>query len=319
MASIIQMAPGDTIASVARGATILLSCLAAGLAALGARRLQGTTLVAPAVWGCCAMLAIAAVEGLQLCLPQTDGARWMEVLHYAAAVSVINPAIAELGAKRPQNRGWRLVVGSLWIVLLAPAGHWLLSHTGDALLVAPAWGYFLAVLVVFPVAGYLPTRNWSSAVVWLLAQAAFLGGYVPPGTLLSGPGAWPVGAALACVAVALSHRRGRRWESRARGVDRAWVEFRDMFGAVWALRVLQRTNAEAEMHGWRWRLEWGGFVLAPRPTSAPAGSQDTPTERDEGDWRAIRDNQRSLLRRFVSNEWLDARTGKFSVVVADSP
>ncbi len=80
-----------------------------------------------------------------------------------------------------------------------------------------------------------------------------------------------------------------------RGLDRVWLDFRDAFGAVWGLRVMERMNASAAMLGWPVTLSWQGF-LANEPG---AGNVETP--------QIVEDSLRTLLRRFVSPAWIDER------------
>jgi hypothetical protein len=292
--------PMDAITPVA---TILLSCVAAGMAILAARRLRETSLVAPAIWGATAMFSVATAEGLALVLADATPTGWIQVVRYAAAVSLVTPAVAELGAKRPQDRGWQFVVASLWAILLSPAIHWLLSRSGDQLAIAPAWSGFLAVLIVFPAIGYLPTRHGWSAVLWLAAQAAILDGLLPHGDLLPSSARGPLGAALACAAMALIFLRSHQARHYQSDIERTWIDFRDAFGAVWAIRVLQRVNAEARMYGWNWRMQWDGLAGQSGPTIPPQVDHDSPSR----DLVAIRHTLRSTLRRFVSKKWLDER------------
>ena len=39
-----------------------------------------------------------------------------------------------------------------------------------------------------------------------------------------------------------------------------WLQFRDAYGAFWALRILGRVNETAELQQWPMRLEWQGFA-----------------------------------------------------------
>jgi hypothetical protein len=82
---------------------------------------------------------------------------------------------------------------------------------------------------------------------------------------------------------------------RTVALDRVWLDFRDAFGAVWALRVMERMNAASTMYGWPVLLSWNGF--SPRD-DAPEVSPVPPT---------VEESLRTLLRRFVSPEWIDER------------
>ena len=78
-------------------------------------------------------------------------------------------------------------------------------------------------------------------------------------------------------------------------LDRAWLDFRDAFEAVWGLRVCERINASATMYDWPVTLAWRGF----RSRAGGPASESIP--------QAVEESLRTLLRRFVDPPWLDAR------------
>ncbi len=47
-----------------------------------------------------------------------------------------------------------------------------------------------------------------------------------------------------------------------RRYDRVWTDFRDLFGTVWSLRVMERVNETARLQQWNWELTWSGFTPA---------------------------------------------------------
>jgi hypothetical protein len=98
------------------------------------------------------------------------------------------------------------------------------------------------------------------------------------------------------VCLLLTGHQFRRERNRANAnrLDRVWLDFRDAFGVVWSLRILERMNASATMYDWPVTLTWHGFE--PR---ASATHVDTPS--------ILEESFRTLLRRFVSPEWIEAR------------
>jgi hypothetical protein len=74
-----------------------------------------------------------------------------------------------------------------------------------------------------------------------------------------------------------------------------WRDFRDSFGTVWGLRVMERMNASAKMYDWPVALEWSGFTNR----DSSQGDVHPPA--------AVEDSLRTLLRRFVSPGWIDKR------------
>ena len=263
------------------------------------RHLRGTTLLAPAIWAAGSLLAIG---GTELGLLSTSGGAasdWAEPLRFAAAMSLFCPTMAVLGAKRPQDKAWQFIVVSLWIVLALPSGEWLLQSGGEAFEIHPARSWFLAILIAIGTVNVLATRFWPSGLLLFVGQLVLLGGYLPlvPRQLPEAI-ATLVGLGLCIIALALVIVG---WPARAAvtlPLDRVWLDFRDMFGAVWGLRIVERLNASARVGGWDVQLRWNGFC---KPSGEPVG-QLAPDQAAQ-----IEDASRTLLRRFVSPEWIAAR------------
>ncbi len=96
-----------------------------------------------------------------------------------------------------------------------------------------------------------------------------------------------------------SHEFGYAQLSSAQeGWDRIWLDFRDMFGVVWGLRVAERINDTARRSNWDVRLRWDGFH--PDPTTASASGFAAADA-------AVQIALQNQLRRFVSPDWMEAR------------
>ena len=87
----------------------------------------------------------------------------------------------------------------------------------------------------------------------------------------------------------------RRAHARSTGLDRVWLDFRGAYGLVWSLRVAERMNTSAAMYEWPVRLGWQGFCNR-EPSAGPVVVPE-----------AVEESLRTLLRRFVSADWIDAR------------
>lgn len=242
-------------AAAALGAGILFLL---GMARL---RNRGTTLVAPWLWAAFSTLAVAGTElaaGLA-----GEGAHWLVPLRTIAAMSTFCPLMAVLGAKRPQDRAWQFIVLALWAVLCLPVAEGWLFGAGEPQEIHPARAWFLLVLVGLTAVNYLPTRYWFSSLLFSAGQIAVLSAYLPfGGRGLSGAAGPLLGLALslaAAVAVMFGPAAKRRTNDP---LDRAWLDFRDRFGTLWALRVAERINASARRYGWPTHLRWTGFVHA---------------------------------------------------------
>jgi hypothetical protein len=275
---------------------------AAGLAALAARKpsLRGTTLVAAWYWSVVSLSSVALCE-IAIGLNGSPSAAWIVPLRFAAAMTTFCPIMAVLGAKRPQDRPWQFIVLSLWIILSLPSVEWLLF--GGVQEIHPARFWFLVVLTLVGAINGVATRFWLSSLLVSLGQMALVAPYLPATQpLFPGP-TGPLAGLLAVVAawslLALGTPRPRR---SATAADRVWLDFRDAFGTVWAVRVAERINASASMVHWPVTLAWRGFQTRADHRRA----EEIPA--------AVIDSLRTLLRRFVSPGWLDARLGTQTTV-----
>ena len=249
----------------------ILAIVAAAGAGLGLapahRRLRGTTLTAPLVWGIASAAAVGFVE-LTLLRDEPSAIRPLtaSVFRYLAAAGTYRPLMAVLGAKRPQDRGWQWVVASLWAVLALPGVHALVTGGARMELEGP-WRWFHWMLLAVSAAVYLPTKYWPAVVLaiggqWTLLSPALLDDRVARPAARAA-----VGAALLSAAVAAAWWRTCRSEpSRSRfdveglqELNRRWRSFRDVWGALWGLRVMLRVNQTAELQHWPVRLRLSGF------------------------------------------------------------
>ena len=84
--------------------------------------------------------------------------------------------------------------------------------------------------------------------------------------------------------------------------EKIWFWFRDNWGVVWALRVLERFNRAAEVSRWPVRLTW--FGLTPVTGQEAAGPPPSPDE--------IEATFRNLMKRFAESSRLDEVTKSVS-------
>lgn len=259
------------------------------------RQVRGTTLVACVGWSLACVLSVAAVELLAALGGQSSPSHAsLQPLRFVAAMSVFCPPMALLGAKRPQDLPWQFVVLTLWVVLSLPGLEGLAF--GGMEEVHPARAWFLGALVAVATLNSLCTRFWPSALLTCMAQIALVGPHLTPDRGGAFVGWAPLaGLALLVAAWALMAVGWPRPAVDGQPLDRVWRDFRDGYGAVWALRVMQRMNASSEMYDWPVTLGWRGFAerhQGSMPDAVPV---------------AVDDSLRTLLRRFVSPEWIDAR------------
>lgn len=270
--------------------------LVAGAAgsAVARRQIAGTTLLATWWWSLAAFVATGGLELLvanQLIADDTTA----QALRYAARVLLLCPTISLLGVKRPQDGPWNFVVLSLWGVLVLPAAQALFLNTGQPLEIGVFHAWFVVVLLLASLVNILPTRHAPAALLATAGQTILLGQYLPlplpqfPFDTETGLGM------LAASALLYALRPPRRAK---RPLDQLWLDFRDAFGLFWGLRVQERLQAAAKMYNWPVALHWSGW------RSADGGP---PPELPDDTRQQITTTFRGLLRRFVSNEWIDAR------------
>lgn len=249
------------------------------------RRLAGTTWQAAWYWTLTSLLAVAAGE-LAVAVFGSDLAA---PLRFIAAVSTTCPAVSILGAKRPHDQAWNFIVASLWLVLAMPAGKALLLDPGKPFGLHPAQTWFVGALVLVGLANVLPTRFWAAGLLFAAGQYGLL--FAPQWSPL-------IGLAL-CVVATLLTAVQLTPRSSPRPWDRVWLDFRDLYGALWGLRLMERLNSVAQASGWDVRLSWWGFV----DSTGPCDVSRLPPDLADRLGQAF-DN---LLRRFVTDEWIAAR------------
>lgn len=256
-------------------------------------RFTGTTLVAPARWTAASLVFLGVVEILPhfVVLAESTLHAW----EYAAASFTLCPLMAILGAKRPQNIGWQWIVLSLWGVLLLPVVEMLILWRGGELDEGPARRWFLVILLGVGCSNYLLTRFWFAAGMATAGQLLILSRYLP-WTLPDGEHYFAIGNGLIAGAIACAWWQTRRSAAKSNW-DAVWIDFRNAYGLVWSLRVLERVNTTNKLAGLSSELTWFGF-------SSPDAAEETPTPQE----LASREKtMRTLLRRFVSRAWIDAR------------
>lgn len=255
--------------------------------------IRRTTLVAPAVWAVLALLLMAVLSDVATPGDSEGVESWQLPLRYFVGVTSLCPAMALFGAKRPQDRAWQFIVVTLWVVLSLPSVHWWLVGGGEPLSMHAAQSWFLLILWITTSVNYLPTRFAVSSLLVSVAQASLLFDFLPLASRVPG---FTVNSLLVCtVALALTVSGWPKRRPAVFALDRVWIDFRDMFGAVWALRVQQRVNQSAMMYRWKLRLDWHGFTLLDA-TELPPHTE-----------KALQDNLANLLRRFVSPAWIAER------------
>jgi hypothetical protein len=271
----------------------------------GRARVHTTTLEGPCWWVLASVFLISAVE-VTAAAGNWEGTQFAR---FAAGCMTFCPVISLLGARRPHDRGWHLVVLSLWIILTLPSLEALVLRPKQQPDVEGLRSAFMLVLIAVGLLNGLPTRFWLSSLLLCVAQLQLLAGQLPipaplPETLFASSGAIgssTLGLALYVAALSTAAMTSVKTRSPTRPLDQLWLDFRDSYGLLWGLRVAEQVNAAATMNGWDLLLRWRGFYRA----DGSELSEPLPKETD----LALRQNLQNLLRRFVSTDWIANRLG----------
>lgn len=160
--------------------------------------------------------------------------------------------VAVFGARRPHVLAWNGVVVGLLAVMLLPMLERLVISVESFNIERTV---FLAAVVGVSVINYLPTRFLMAALSLGAGCALALG------RLISRSALTPFDGALQIALFALTPWLA--WFSpslRRDGFDTQWRAFRDRFGLVWGLRVLDQFNRAAANAGLAVRLTWAGHT-----------------------------------------------------------
>jgi hypothetical protein len=279
------------------------------------RASRGTTLIAPLVWAAVATGSVVAVQIATRSAGDTspDADKW-KFLAYAATFC---PAIAMLGAKRPQDRAWQMIVLAMWFVVAWPAIQSLVVRPGEVLELHVVWKWFCAVLALVWIGIQAASRFFPIALCISSAQLLLFWRYLPFVPQVDPSTADALGItflSLAALQGAVYPWLGVYWkrnDQAASGWNRVWLDFRDYFGLIWWHPVMERANVLAKTNGVPIRLDWHGFC--PEPSASGSGqAEDAVLIEDQitpssADFARLDSGLRNLLRRFVSNRWIDER------------
>lgn len=186
-------------------------------------------------------------------------------IQYFAAVMLLTPLISVLGARRPGTNAWPwFVVLPLIVVLQWPSLSQLMSEdvTTAIEIPAPTAIGFLLVLVMGS-GNYFGTSNTGTAVVSAAGTLLFL---LPVTDWIAYSNGWhqPTGCILLAFASSLLPGRYASAQENAEATtpnaSGLWIDFRDLYGIVWAKRVMDRLNQFSERERWDVRLSLDGFV-----------------------------------------------------------
>jgi len=184
---------------------------------------------------------------------------WNHAVHegpltaYAALTLTGAAFVAVLGARRPGVVAWNFVVAGFLVVAWLGWAEGLL--TGGGLKLGPVRLGLIAAVWLTGTGNYLLTPSCLGGLALLAA-----GGLAFEHLRIGHPaGSVTLACSLAGVAPWLAWL-GLTWRPvPATAPDQEWQQFRDRFGAIWALRLAEQFNRAAANAGWPVRLGWFGF------------------------------------------------------------
>lgn len=280
--------------------------LLAMMAAIGRARtaLKGTTLTVAwlTLLASLGTFLVAWIVSMFDSVPEA----WRELLWYLAAISLLIPPVAVLGARRPGAHAWTwFVLLPLGLVLLWPAiNAWSEDGPPRGLLLEGPHILGFAVVLTMGAGNYFGTRHTFAAMLYAVAAVLLMLHFSVEWTPLNPTSARILAATLLALATFLTVRsrssthRPPGSENPLSHSESVWREFRDSFGIVWAKRVMDRMNEAAKEERWLVRLDLDGFVAVDSPPEEPLAADRLPIQVEH--W------MRFLMRRFVDSGWIDA-------------
>ena len=260
--------------------------------------IRGTTLLQPWLWLLIALTALAVVESSVSVYPgnvasnESEWAGWIRASRFVTAIGLLLPMVSLLGAKRPQDRAWHLIVLSLWVVLALPAAEAYLLRGGSTIQIHDARGWFLWILLLTGVVNYMPTRYWMASLLFAVGQIGLLADFLPLVRSRLPWNQYQPGWAI-CILLAVLIVCFRKVPASNGPFDNVWCRFCDAYGFLWGMRVAERTNAVPGRS--ESRLDWRRIINIRDDSKKSSSSQD----RHEDVERTLR----AHLMRFVSEDW----------------
>lgn len=177
---------------------------------------------------------------------------------YAALTLSGCAGVAVFGARRPGAAAWNFVVVGLLAILLLPVAEG--AVTGAIVQLDTIRIFFLIGLLGTLICNYVLTRLGLAAMAFASASALALGRVAE-----ALPADLPWSRAAESIAL-LSVPWAGWWAIRGSNTElffanRLWGAFRDRFGAIWALRVMEQFNRSAVHNNSNSRLSWRGAMM----------------------------------------------------------
>lgn len=293
----------------------------------------GTSLIAAWNWSVLAVLGMLTLALVRF-LPSATAQLGSDLPDYLVSTLLLTPLVSVLGARMPAGRAWSVfVVLPLVIVLCWPAlsEAWNMRNPAPIDVGTPASLGFLLVLVM-AYGNYFGSGNTTAATLyaagimirmWPVTGWRPMIALEPHQAILLTDGLPAAAAFLGYSRICKLHKMPA--STHAQAANRLWLTFRDLFGIVWAKRVMDRMNLFATREQWAVLLTLDGFT-EPQPehqaksndhkktstTDALPSEQTANIERQMPDTSSTLHRPMTvlcwLLTRFASESWLKTWT-----------
>jgi len=298
---------------------LLLAAIATVLLGIAVINIKSTTLFAPWCWLVVTIWGIALAHTLNNEILGSSGSGdaftssrqkyWIEAIQFGAHALVFCPFMSLLGAQRPQNKVWEFIVFSLWLILILPALETVLLSPGQLADTQGIRAWFMLVLIAVSAINVILSRFWISGILIGISQFLLVNPHLPNWSHLHYSHNMEAGLSLAIASFLVAFLQPKPDRSGIREEDLVWLDYRDMFGGMWALRIKERINQSATMYDWDLRLTWTGFVTADGsklPEELPARTQEI-----------LHQHFYNLMRKFVPRDWINTRLNKSKSKLTD--
>lgn len=221
---------------------------------------------------------------------------WIERTWFLVFVLATVPGISVLGARKPNNIAWNwFILVPLCLVLSLPS----FDGTGLMKQIDLEWPRFIghAFVLLMGVGNYFGTRHSLGAIFYFIAVAGLGLTFTPAVSLFATvePNTLRMLTSLFLIPLMWSCRASAPLTISERTTENLWHEFRDLFGIVWAKRVMERVNHSASEEKWLIRLQLDRVVTLDSTSDSMSLENSRKRLREILFWQ---------FKRFYDEEWI---------------
>ena len=265
---------------------------------------------------CCLLGSAVAIPFLSLSVSD----QLQSAIRYFAAVMLLTPLLAVLGARQPGVNAWPwFVLVPLIAVLQWPSVSQFAAGRSTEAVEVPsptALGFLLVLLM--GAGNYLETRHTLATLAGssaLLLMVLPMTEWLPDSEWTYSFGCLLISATCGIVCREYKRSAAQPIQLAAGGTQELWQHFRDLYGIVWAKRVMDRVNQFSARETWNVHLSLEGFVRNSNDDGHAENARLPNRDIPERAilvlcWLLTRFVDREYLQQFLPDSVLDkARTG----------